>query len=105
MYYSDARENDARAPKILEAHHRSGTALGGTMVLLDDVVHLFVLPDRDRCFPLCVDGFERCQNGTAFVHGNRRGLAFLINRFREVVGSEQSAEPSTARVLVGNGVV
>jgi hypothetical protein len=34
----DAAKNDACTTKILEAQHRSGATLDGTVVLLDDVV-------------------------------------------------------------------
>ena len=50
MYHLNTRENDARAPEILEAHHRFDDAFDRSMVLLNDVVQVFVLPDPDRCF-------------------------------------------------------
>src|ERR1700692_238773 len=39
----DAAKNDACTTKILEAQHRSGATLDGTVVLLDDVVQVLLL--------------------------------------------------------------
>jgi hypothetical protein len=44
----DATRNDARTTKALEAQHRSGATLDGTVVLLDDVVQVLLLTDPDR---------------------------------------------------------
>lgn len=40
----DTGQKDAGAAKIFEAKHRSGLTFDGTMVLLDDVVQVFHLP-------------------------------------------------------------
>jgi hypothetical protein len=37
-----------RAQQILEPHYRFDDAFDGTVILLDDVVQVFVLPDLDR---------------------------------------------------------
>lgn len=44
--------------KFLKPHHRFDDAFDRSMALLDDVVQVFDLPDPDRCFPVCVNGFE-----------------------------------------------
>ena len=43
-----ARQDDVRTPEILEPHHRFDDAFDGTVILLDDVIQVFVLPDLDR---------------------------------------------------------
>jgi hypothetical protein len=43
-----ARRDDARTPEILEPTHRFDDALDGPVILLDDLVQVFVLPDLDR---------------------------------------------------------
>lgn len=45
--------------------NRPNDAFDGAMVLLDEVVQVFVLPDLDRGLPLGVERFERGQIGTA----------------------------------------
>ena len=47
----NAEKDNARAPGIFEAHHRLDEAFDGTMVLLDEVVEILVLPDPDRRGP------------------------------------------------------
>jgi hypothetical protein len=48
MHRLNAGQDDACTPEILESHHRFDDAFDGTVILLDDVVQVFVLPDLDR---------------------------------------------------------
>jgi hypothetical protein len=61
------------------------------MVLLDNVVQVFVLPDPDRCFPACVDAFKRGQIRAALIHGNRLGLAVPVNGLFKVTLPSRSS--------------
>jgi hypothetical protein len=61
MHDFNARKNDARAPEILEAHHRHADVFDGAVILLDDAVQVLVLPDPDRPLPLGVDGLQRAR--------------------------------------------
>jgi hypothetical protein len=51
----DAAQNDACTTKTLEAQHRSGATLDGTMVLLHDVVQVLLLADPDRRLTFSVE--------------------------------------------------
>jgi hypothetical protein len=42
----DAGQDDARTAEILEPHHRFDDALDGAVVLLNDIVQVFVLPEQ-----------------------------------------------------------
>ena len=48
VHEGDAAQNDACTTKIVEAQHRSGATLDGTVVLLDDIVQVLPLADPDR---------------------------------------------------------
>ncbi len=48
MHRLNAGQYDACTPEILEPHHRLDDAFDGTVILFDDVIQLFVLPDLDR---------------------------------------------------------
>jgi hypothetical protein len=50
MHHLDARQDDAGATKVLEAHHGFDDAFDGTMVLFNKVVQILVLPDFDGRF-------------------------------------------------------
>lgn len=41
----DAGQDAARTPEILEPNHRFDDAFDGAVVLLDNVVQVFILPD------------------------------------------------------------
>ncbi|MBB3259250.1 hypothetical protein F4827_004125 [Paraburkholderia bannensis] len=56
-----AREDDARTPKILEAHHWPDDTFDEAVVLLDDVNQKFFLADLDRPLGSGVEGLERSQ--------------------------------------------
>jgi len=60
MHHLDARQDDAGATKVLEAHHGFDDAFDGTMVLFNKVVQILVLPDFDGRFPVSID---RVQGG------------------------------------------
>jgi hypothetical protein len=73
MHYFDAGQDYAGATKILEAQHRSGDAFDGPMVLLDHVIQVLDLTDRDGRLPLGVHPVQRSQISAAFVDGYRLG--------------------------------
>lgn len=52
---------------------RATNALDGAVVLLDDIVQVFVLPDLDRRWPLSVERFKGRQISAALVHRDRFG--------------------------------
>ena len=79
MYTSMPDRHDARATKILEAHHRFNDAFDGAMVVLDNVVQILVLPDFDGRFPLSIDRLQGGQIGAVFVHSDRLRGAVLVN--------------------------
>ncbi|MGF6482812.1 hypothetical protein QFZ91_005039 [Paraburkholderia sp. JPY419] len=84
MHHLNTRENDARTPKILEAHHWSDDPFDRPMVLFHEVVQVFVLPDPDRGFALGVDGVKCGQIRAAFVDSHRLGFAIEGDRFFEI---------------------
>jgi hypothetical protein len=51
MHYFDTGQDDAGATKILEAEHRSGDAFDGPMILLDHVIQVLDLTNRDGRSP------------------------------------------------------
>jgi hypothetical protein len=84
MHQFDAGQDDADVTKILETQHRFDDAFDGTMVLLDNVVQILVLPDLDGRFPSSIDHLQGRQIGAAVVHGDRLGGAVLVDGFIEV---------------------
>ena len=84
MHHFDAGQDDARAPKILETHHGFDDTFDGTMVLLDNVIQILVLPDFDGRFTFRINRIQGGQIGTAFVNGNRLWGAVLVDGFLEV---------------------
>jgi hypothetical protein len=54
----DAAEDDACATERLETEHRSGDAFDCPVVLLNDVVEVLTLPNRDRRVMLGVIAFR-----------------------------------------------
>lgn len=58
-----ACQDNAGAAKILETHHRPDNAFDGTMILLDDIIHILDLSDPDGRFPFGVDGLKGRQIG------------------------------------------
>lgn len=70
-----------RAPKILESHHRFDDMFDRTVILLDNGVQVFALPNPDGRFPRGIDGLTCRKVGPAFIHGDRllaRVLASLM---------------------------
>jgi hypothetical protein len=51
MHYFDTGQDNAGATKILEAVHRSGDAFDGSMILLDHVIQVLDLTNRDGRSP------------------------------------------------------
>jgi hypothetical protein len=80
MHDLDARQNDARTPKILEAHHRFDDTFDGPVILFDNVIQVLALANPDRRFPLGIDGLKRCKVGPAFIYGDRLWRAVLVDR-------------------------
>ena len=84
MHYFDAGQDDAGATKIPEAQHRSGDAFDGPMVLLDHVIQVLDLTNRDGRLPLGVHRVQRGQIRAAFVDGYRLRHTILSDRlFKE----------------------
>ena len=68
MHDFNARKDDARAPEIIEAHHRPDDAFDGAVVLLGNIVQVLALPDRDRRFPPNIDRLKGRQIRAAFIY-------------------------------------
>jgi hypothetical protein len=106
MRYLDAGQDDAGATKILEAQHRSGDAFDGPMVVLDHVIQLLDLTNRDGRLALGVHRVQRGQIRAAFVDGYRLRHTILSDRlFKEApcchlvpLGSEQEINGFTRLV-------
>ena len=64
----DAGKDDAGATERLETQHRSDDALDRPVVLLDDVVEVLALPNRDRRVMLGVIAFDAGSVGAALVN-------------------------------------
>lgn len=64
----DAGDDDASAMERLKAQHRSDDALDRPVVLLDDVVEVLALPNRDRRVMLGVVAFDAGGVGAALVN-------------------------------------
>lgn len=58
----------ARRSKRFETEHRPRDAFDRTVILLDNVVEIFDLPNRDRYFAFLVQLPQRCLVGAALVH-------------------------------------
>ncbi len=82
MHHFDTRQDDAGATKILEPEHGAGAPLDRAVVLLDDVVQVLRLADRDWCFTSGIDGLQRGQIGATFVDRHRPGFAITSDRCR-----------------------
>ncbi|MGF6439906.1 hypothetical protein QF001_000658 [Paraburkholderia youngii] len=84
----DATEDDASAAKILEPLHRPDPAFDATVVLLNEVIQILVLPDLDRRFPLSIDRLHGREVRATLVH--RDGLWRTVlgdGLFEEAPGS------------------
>ena len=64
----DAGQDVSGGPKGFEAKHRSGHALDGAMVLLDDVVEILDLANDDAVFQPVIDVIDGRLVGAALVH-------------------------------------
>jgi hypothetical protein len=51
-----------------KTEHRLREAFDRAVILLDNVIGVFDLPDRDRCIPFLVQLLQRCLVGAALVH-------------------------------------
>ena len=58
----------ARRSKRFEAEHWPRDAFDRAVILLDNVVEIFDLPNRDRYFAFLVQLLQRCLVGAALVH-------------------------------------
>jgi hypothetical protein len=58
----------ARRSKRFEAQHRPRDTFDRAVILLDNVVEIFDLPNRDRYFAFLVQLLHRCLVGAALVH-------------------------------------
>jgi hypothetical protein len=61
MHHFDARQDDAGATKILEAHHGFDDPFDRAMILFGNVVQVFDLADPDERFPFGADGLQGSQ--------------------------------------------
>ena len=97
MHHFDAGQDDAGTTKIFEAKHRSGDAFDGPMVLLDHVIQVLDLTNRDGRLPLGVHRVQRGQIRAAFVDGYRLRHTTLSDRlFKEA--------PRCHLVALGSGL-
>ena len=67
--------------KVFEAQHRSREPFDASVVLLDDVVQIFALADRDTCFIVSVHLFETGCIRTTLINIHQTGFSVLRNRF------------------------
>ena len=64
----DTSQDVSGRSKRFKTEHRSGNAFDGTMVLLDDVIEVFDLPDDDGYFLVLDDLVNGRFVGTALIH-------------------------------------
>ena len=64
----DTSQDVSGRSKRFKTEHRSGNAFDGTMVLLDDVIEVFDLPDDDGYFLVLDDRVNGRFVGTALIH-------------------------------------
>jgi hypothetical protein len=74
-----SRDQFLRTPKGLEAHHRVGHFLHGSVVLLYDVVEIFRLAPFNVQTGIYIDGFDRSCVGTAFADSDLLEYAVQID--------------------------
>jgi hypothetical protein len=68
MYQFDAGQDRARRSKRFETRHRPRDAFDRAVILLDNVVEIFNLPNPDRYFAFLVQLLQRCLVSAALVH-------------------------------------
>jgi hypothetical protein len=64
----DAGQNHARRSKRFETKHRPRDPFDRAVILLDDVIEIFDLPNCDRHFAVLVQLLQRCLVGPALIH-------------------------------------
>jgi len=93
----DSFDQFLRTPKRLEPEHRICDSLHGPVVLLDDVVQIFGLPQLNIKAGVGIDATNGCRVGTAFVDGDFLWQTMQIDgalqvssgRCQVTLGSEQ----------------
>jgi hypothetical protein len=68
MHQFDAGQDRAGRSKRLETEHRPRDAFDRAVILLDNVVEVFDLPNPDRYVAFLVQLLQRCLVGAALVH-------------------------------------
>ena len=85
----DAGQDVSGGPEGFEAEHRSGHALDGAMVLLNDVVEILDLSDDDAVFQPVIDVIDGHLVSAALVHRDFFRNAMRPHRLIEKAPSGQ----------------
>ncbi len=67
--------------KTLESQHRTTLAFDAPMILFNDVVEIFALPDLDTLVVVIIVAFDRGRIGTTFVDIDEPRFTIPLNRF------------------------
>jgi hypothetical protein len=68
-------------PKVLESQHRPSDAFDKSVILFDNVVEIFTMPNLNLCIALFIISGDASFIGTAFVNINQARRYIGANRF------------------------
>ena len=77
----DADQDVSDSPKRLGIQHWYYNPLNCPVVLLDDVVEVFDLPNHNRGYPAGIDAIHGCFVGTALANDDLLGNTAGLHRF------------------------
>src|SRR6476620_4418318 len=76
----DSGQNSLRGSERFESEHRPNDAFGGAVILLDNIVEILDLPERDRNVSFGFQLVEHSLVGATFIHRYRTGYLAVLHR-------------------------
>jgi hypothetical protein len=95
MHQFDGGQDRACSSTRFETEHRPRNTFAHAVILLDNVVEIFDLPNRDRHFAFLVPLRQRCLAGAALVHRYLVGHSVVPYGFLEEA-------PGGCRITLGS---